>query len=62
MMFLKGPDRVQYCLSSSMAIQDGIECTLCMSADNSKLSGAVARLEAWDVIQGNLDSLEEWSL
>lgn len=38
-----------------------IQCTLCKSATDIKLSSSLDTTEGWDVIQGDLNKMEKWA-
>jgi len=42
-------------------INSGINCTLSKFVDDIKLCCVVNRLDGWDAIQRDLDSLEQWA-
>jgi len=42
-------------------LDDGAECTLCKSANDTKLGGVADMLQSHATIQKDLDRLEKWS-
>ncbi|CAM4600555.1 unnamed protein product [Lepidochelys olivacea] len=42
-------------------LDDGMDCTLCKFADDTKLRGEVDTLEGRDRVQSDLDKLEDWA-